>query len=208
MAADKTGKRNSAQTPSGFEVGPPEQTALERLPLDIPSKAASFDTIYRDAGIPPARLGYNILKLAEMTESPHMARLTPEALRNALLMALEAAGVDINALIADAISRQRALNQYEQTLLSELREFETEKAKEASQTQMELDWLMAQCRSRMQANAREVAREQAAFQAWQEARRIESYRIVTAATLLVPPDSASGGDSLAALLDCAALCSK
>jgi hypothetical protein len=136
-----------------------------------------------------------------MANSPRLAGMPPEARRNALLMALEAAGVDLNFVVADAIARQRALNDHEDHLLRELREFEAEKARESSRLQAELDRLTAQCQSRLQTNLEEVAREHDAFNAWQLRRQQESQRIVGTAILLVPPDTASGGDSLAALLE-------
>lgn len=56
-----------------------------------PPKPASFDQIYQSAAAKPPQIRYGILKVMEMIDSPHLAGMTPEAKRCALLMALDAA---------------------------------------------------------------------------------------------------------------------
>lgn len=207
FAVDSNGNRASTAKRESLEQDSHQKDSLEKDPpeLNVVEPATRLttllETIYRDAAIKPSPLGYDILKTSEMANSPRLAGMSQDFKRNALLMALQAAGVELNSIIADAISRQRALNDYEDNLLKELREFEAEKTKESTRLQTELDRLTAECKARLQANLEEVAKEQAAFHAWQQTRQQESQRIVGTAMLLVPPDTASGGDSLAALLD-------
>ncbi len=201
ITAARNGNREAAAQPDFLEYASLARNSPEPAARETSSSLPSLETVYQEANILPSRTGYSILKAAEMAGNPRMAGMPPEVRRNALLMALETAGVDVNFLVADAIARQRALNECEDLLFAELKEFESEKAKEASKIQMELDWLTAQCKARIQASLKEVAREQAALQAWRKMRQEESQRIVAAAVLLAPPDSATGGESLAALLD-------
>jgi hypothetical protein len=197
FAVESNGHRASAAKPASVEA-----VSIDPEPIEPdPDLAPSLETIYQDAHIKPSPLGYDILRAAEMAGSPHLEGMSQEAKRNALLMALQAAGVDLNFIVADAISRQRALNDHEDGLFKKLKEFEAEKARDSSRLQAELDRLMAQCKSRIKANLDDVAKEQDEFHAWQKRRHLESQRIVGTAMLLVPPDTASGGDSLAALLD-------
>jgi hypothetical protein len=209
IAVESTVNRASTPKRESLEPNSIEHGSLALVIRDkTSSNTPSIETIYKQAAIENSPLGYNILRVAEMADSPHLSGMPEEARRSAILMALETAGVDLNFLVADAISRHRALNDYEDALLNELQAFEAEKAHEAAAAQAELDRLTAQCRSRIQAGLEEVAREQTAFHAWQKRRQKESQRVVDTAMLLVPRDNTSGGDSLAALLDRATACRK
>jgi hypothetical protein len=200
FAVDRNGNRSSAIRPSSLE-----ETTLNAAPAEPPpADPTSLANIYRDAHVQPLPLGYDILRAAEMADSPRLAGMPPETKRKALLMALDAAGVDLNLVVADAISRQRALNSHEDGLSKELKAFEAEKTEDSARAQAELDRLTVLCQTRVRSNLAEVARKQEEFHAWQLKRQQESQRIVATATLLIPPDSTSGGGSLAALLDRAA----
>jgi hypothetical protein len=176
---------------------PENEPAAPAAPFD----PSSLNPIYEEAAVETHPSGYTILKVAGMAASPHLAGMPPEARRNALLMALQAAGVELSVVVADAVARQRALNGHEDKLVAQLSEFEAAKAKEIAALQAELDRLASECKLRIQANKDEVARQQAAFQEWRKLRRQESQRIAAAASLLVPADSPNGGETLAALLD-------
>src|SRR5215471_5430676 len=93
-------------------------------------KYAPFDEIYRNGQVKPPKVTYGILKVAEMVASPHLTGMSAEAKRASLLMALDAAGVQLEDLLQDAMVRQRALNEYEDGQYKRLKEFEAQKAKE------------------------------------------------------------------------------
>ncbi|MBV9744654.1 MAG: hypothetical protein JO099_12915 [Acidobacteriia bacterium] len=108
-------------------------------------------------------------------------------------MALEAAGVEVEDLLQDAVVRQKALNDYEEIQLEKLKDFETVKLEENSKIQAELDRLTNQYMSRIQANLEEVAREQDKFRTWQRGKQQEAQRITEAATFCVPQGTAASG---------------
>ena len=68
-----------------------------------PPEMAGFDQIYQNAAVKPPPMAYGILKVMSMADSPYLAGITPEAKRCALLMALEAAGAEIEDLLQDFI---------------------------------------------------------------------------------------------------------
>ena len=70
-------------------------------------------TIYKAAEIPPAPQGYSILNISHMLESEHLCNLPSDVKKSSVLVALDAAGVDIKEVIQDAIRRDRALDGYE-----------------------------------------------------------------------------------------------
>ena len=93
-----------------------EQTYNER-PLEAPQNRmpyATFDEVYRNAPVKVSKMSYSILKVAEMSDSPHLTAMSGESKRSSILMALEAAGVTIDDILQHAMVRQRALNDYEE----------------------------------------------------------------------------------------------
>jgi hypothetical protein len=84
----------------------------------------AFDEIYRSAGIKGPRMGYSIAKVVEMLHNEHIRNLNAEMKRASLLMALEAAGVQVDEVLQDATLRQRALNSYEAIQRKHLEEYE------------------------------------------------------------------------------------
>lgn len=165
------------------------------------AKYGPFEQIYQAAAVKPPRLSYGILKVAEMMNSPHLSGMSPEARRCSLLMALEAAGAEIEDLLQDAVVRQRALNDYEEAQSNRLQSFEQSKLDENEKIQQELDRLTAQHMARIQANLDEVAREQDNFRAWQRSKQQEAQRITEAAAYCVPQGTAASVSSLSAVLE-------
>ena len=191
--------------PSG---SPDEASAVPRAPnagapaagVGIP-KYGPFEQIYQTAAVKPPRLSYGILKVAEMMNSSHLAGMSPDARRCSLLMALEAAGAEVEDLLQDAVVRQRALNDYEDVQRNKLQSFEQSKLDDNKKVQLELDRLTAQYMGRIQSNLDEVAREQDNFRAWQKAKQQESQHITEAAAYCVPQGSAASVSSLTAVLE-------
>jgi hypothetical protein len=179
------------------EVPREEPRTPPRAPAHNQAEASGphppFEQIYANAPVKPPRIPYGILKVAGMANSPHLAGLSVDAKRCSLLMALEAAGVDVEDLLQDAVVRQKALNEYEEQQQRQLRDFEAVKQEENSKIQAELDRLTSQFLSRIQANLDEIAREQDKLRAWQRSKQQEAQRITEAATLCVPQGSATSG---------------
>src|SRR6266536_2164689 len=93
------------------------------------SDPTSFEEIYKAAEIPPAPQGYSILKISQMLESEHIRNLPSDVKRSSVLVALDAAGVDVKDVIQDAIRRDRALDGYERVQQRAAEELEGRKNK-------------------------------------------------------------------------------
>src|SRR5690349_20438284 len=159
-------------------------------------KYGPFEQVYQAAAVKPPRLSYGILKVAEMVNSAHLSGMSPEARRCSLLMALEAAGAEIEDLLQDAVVRQRALNYYEEGQSTRLQSFQQNKLDENKKIQQELDRLTGQYLTRIQANLDEVAREQDNFHVWQRTKQQEAQRITEAAAYCVPQGNSASMRSL------------
>jgi len=204
-----TGRNGSAVHLSGVEkLSAALQRESERPGNGVagPAKGVapvleSFDEVYESAGVKPPIKTYSILKVAEMLNSRHLVDMTPDAKRNSLMMALEAAGAEIGDLLQDAVARNRALEEYEEERHEQIKAFESIKAEENNKLHAEMERLTSQYISRIQANSDQVAHEQDNFRAWQRRKLQESQRITDAATFCVPQGNGSAANSLSAVLE-------
>jgi len=156
-----------------------------------PAATGGFERVYRNAAVKPARIPYGIQKVMSMADSSHLVGMHPEVKRCALLMALEAAGAEIEDLLQDAVIRQRILNDFEEKAQDRLRDFEAAKAVDNQAIQAELDRVTAQYMTRIQANVDEVARQQDNVRRWQQRKQRECQRMTEAAAFLVPQEGAN-----------------
>ena len=170
-------------------------------PAVPPGRYSSFEQIYQSVTNKLPRITYNILKVAEMTISPHLSSMSTEAKRCSLLMALDAAGVAVEDVLQDAVLRQKALTEYEDAQKARLKSFEQTKADENAKIQAELEKTTKAHMARIQANLDEIAREQDTFRAWQKSKNQECDRLTQAAEYCVPQGNGMGVSSLASVLE-------
>jgi len=71
-----------------------------------------LDIVYREAGVPTPFRGYGIDKLVEILESKRLAALPREVRVSAVLASLDAAGVSLTDVLRDAVTRDRALDDF------------------------------------------------------------------------------------------------
>jgi hypothetical protein len=174
--------------------------------MDLPA----FDQIYRTAGIKGPRMGYTVEKVIEMLQSEHIKNLPVETKRASLLMALDAAGVQVDEVLHDATLRQHALTSHETIQRKRLEDYEVHKAQENVAIQAEGERVAAEYAARISRNLDEVARERESFRKWQASKQQEAHRIVAAVALCFSQSSAPAGngkppaDRMAAFRDLAA----
>jgi hypothetical protein len=157
------------------------------------SNANSFDEIYQAAEIPPAPQGYSIMKVSDMLQSEHIRAVPADVKRSTVLVALDAAGVDIKDVIQDAVRRDKALDGYERVQERAVAELETRKAQENAQIQAEIDRVVADQRAKIQANNEEVTREKERFFAWRMKKQQEEKKISDAVAPFVSENPITTG---------------
>jgi len=157
----------------------------------------SFDEIYKAAEIPPAPQGYSILKVAEMLQSEHIRAMPADVRRSSVLVALDAAGVDIKDVIQDAVRRDRALDTYERVQERAVNQMEAQKTQENAQIQAELDKYVAEQRARIQANNDAVTKEKERFFGWRLKKQQEEKKISDAVAPFVTENPITTGSSTA-----------
>ena len=187
---DETAPNGTSGAPPGVEEAIPDTRAASTSPNGNGFAASGidlmiFEEIYRSAGIKSPRLGYTIGKVIDMLQSEHIRALSVEMKRASLLMALEAAGVQVDEVLQDATLRQRAINSYEAIQRKHLEEFEARKAQENCTIQAEMERVAAEYNARITNNLDEVAREKDNFRRWQGKKQHEAQRIADAVALCV-----------------------
>jgi len=158
----------------------------------------SFDEIYNAAEIHPPTHGFTIMKIAEMLHSEHIRNLPRDVKRSSVLVALEAAGAPLQDVIEDAVKRDRALDTFERVQERSVGELEARKTKENQQIQSEMDQIVAEHRSRMQANNDEVAKEKERFFGWRLKKQEEEQKIADAVSYFVADNPITTGGPAAA----------
>lgn len=145
----------------------------------------ALDEIYRSARIATAAHGYSVLKVAEMLQSEHIRALPAEVKRNAIMVALDAAGVKVKEIIEDAVQRDRALDTYERVLQKGLEDLRAKKELENQRLEKEINQRLAELRTQIEANNKEVSREQDGLLSWRARKHQEEERIAEAVSYFV-----------------------
>lgn len=155
----------------------------------------ALNEIYRSAGIKDHRLGYTIEKVIEMLLSEHIKALPTETKRSALLMALEAAGVQVDEVLHDATLRQHAITSHEAIQCKHFEEYEARTAQENATIQAEAERAAAEYAARISHNLDELAREKENFRKWQAKNQYEAQRIAATVALFLKQSGAPASDS-------------
>src|SRR5215472_5291996 len=141
------------------------------------SDPTSFDEIYKAAEIPVAPQGYSILKVAEMLQSEHIRSMPADVKKSSVLVALDAAGVDIKDVIQDAVRRDRALDGYERVQQRAVDDLEARKTKENAQLQADIDRMITEQRAKIQKNNDDVTQAKEKFFGWRLKKQQEEKKI-------------------------------
>jgi hypothetical protein len=157
------------------------------------SKQGTFDEIYQAAEIPPAPQGYSIMKVAEMLQSEHIRSMPTDVKRSTILVALDAAGVDIKDVIQDAVRRDKALDGYERVQERAITDLEAKKNQENAQIQAELDKYVAEQRAKIQSNNDDVTKEKERFFGWRLKKQQEEKKISDAVAPFVTENPITAG---------------
>ena len=159
--------------------------------------ASSFDDIYASAQIVAPAHGYSVLKVADMLASEHIQALPADVKRKSILVALDAAGVNVNDIVEDAVRRDRALDTYERVLAKNLDNLRAEKERENKRMEDEINQKVAELRARIADNTKAITEEQESLLQWRTRKTQEEERIAQAVGYFVSenPITTAGGNS-------------
>lgn len=179
----------------------PESVAIFQVEL-LP-----IEDIYRAAGIANPRKGYSIQKVVEMLHSEHIRGFSKQMKRAAVLMALDAAGIPVDAILQDAKARQDALKSYEGEQKKQVKAELARKTEENIQIQAELERVKEHYMSRISRNLDAVAREKTKFSNWLTTKETESQGMSEAVEICLkpaPPEPVSVPAAIGSLVEAGA----
>src|SRR5271170_4977109 len=201
------GELSPPNTPSNARSAPATTKSAAQSVAEIASSMAaepkfttpvsdptSFDEIYKAAEIPPAPQGYSILKISQMLESERIRTLPSDVKRSSILVALDAAGVDIKEVVQDAIRRDRALDGYERVQQHAAEELESRKTKENTEIQAQIDKYVTEQRAKIQSNNEAISREKERFTGWRLKKQQEEKKIAEAVGYFVSENPIRKGE--------------
>jgi recombination DNA repair RAD52 pathway protein len=123
--------------------------------------------------------------------------LPSDVKKSSILLALDAAGVDIKDVIQDAIRRDRALDTYERVQQRAVEELESKKTKENSDIQAQIDKYVTEQRAKIQSNSDAISREKERFTGWRLKKQQEEKKIAEAVGYFVAENPITTGDAIA-----------
>ncbi len=197
VVSDQPAEDTAAPAPAA----PPRR--VEEVVADVPQEATftapvanagDFLDIYESAQIETADHGYTVLKVADMLNSEHIRDLPADVKRKSVLVALDAAGVKIAAIIEDAVRRDRALDTYERVMQKSFDELIAAKEAENRQIETEINERIKELREQIAQNKAEIDREQQQLLAWRTSKRAEEQRIADAVTYFVSENPITTGN--------------
>jgi exonuclease VII large subunit len=112
-----------------------------------------------------------------------------------VLVALDAAGVKVAAIIEDAVRRDRALDTYERVLQKSFDDLIATKEQENRELENEINERIRDLRERIATNRNEIDNEQQQLLAWRTSKRAEEQRIAGAVNYFVSENPITTGNA-------------
>ena len=169
------------------EIPGPETFVTKKIELTS-ENIEDFSKIYEAVGIAQPVVGFDIYKVEEMLNSPHLKDMPSSVKKNAVMVALEASKVPVEEIIKDAVSRDRALDAYEKVEQNAVELLEKQKADENTAIQEEIDRFLQEKRSQIEENNISVRDAKERFKAWQLKKQDEEQRIYNIVSYFVSPN--------------------
>lgn len=158
------------------------------LPSGPPSEAGDgmFDDVYHAAGLPSSTdPAFTIFKVERLLNSQHLAGLGDKAKAASVLVALEAHNVGLTSVIADAVARDKALDQYDQMLSRDVKNMQTEVEIANATIETDIEEFLMSKREEMAANNAKLAEFKQLYARWFSKKREEEDRLFAAITPFV-----------------------
>lgn len=160
-----------------------------------------FAAIYKAARIQDPAHGYTAHKVLEILSSAGFANLDSKAKAAALAGFLQmnpTGPVPITDVVQDAVRRDQALDKFEDFLRTKLKARTEQMEKENARLQAEIDEIVRRNREQMDANRRDLEKEEARLAQWQLNKKTEERRLFDAVSPFVEANPITTGEAASA----------
>jgi hypothetical protein len=178
---------------------PPEPQLDERaLPKEQGDEIPDFAAVYHASGVKDPAHGFSAYKVLEILSSTDFAALDARAKAAALsgFLRMNPSGpVPIADVIRDAVTRDQALDKFEQFLRKKLDGRREQIDKENAALQAEIDELTRRNQEKMDVNRHGLEKEKQRVAEWQARKRIEERKLFDAVGPFVEENPVSLGEA-------------
>ncbi len=191
----------SSSTPSGVRVrdlgldpyaGELDEAMLAHAPGEMTRH--DFTEIYDAAGLPREEdPGFTVFKVEKMLRSEHLQGLSNRAKAASVMVALEAGGAELQVVIQDAVSRDKALDQYEAMSRREIRELQDSIEFENDLIQSEIEEFLELKRQEIAENNARLNEARETFETWTMRKSEEEQRLFDTVSIFVAENPISQG---------------
>jgi hypothetical protein len=145
------------------EIQAEEVRSLAHLPEEL---AVPFDKVFESAGIQPVAGGWTVQKLGSLLRTEPYRSMPREAAQKALLTLLADQKVSVEDLVRDAITRDKALDAFEEVAHSKMNARSQTRQVRMAEIQTQIEALQKQCRQFQE----EQAADQRLWQQWHDGK--------------------------------------
>lgn len=199
VAAQAARKRVEAgpvgRTPKGKQVkdyvedpyaGTIDEDAMASATPDLSDESKTFDEVYAAAGLSAAGdPSFTIYKVEKILRSEHLAGLGDKAKAASVLVTLEASGMGLDAIIQDAVARDKALDQYDQMLRRDIKNLKTDIEIQNASIEAEMQEYLEKKRKEIQSNNRKLDQARELYETWNSRKIQEEDRLFSAVSPFV-----------------------
>jgi hypothetical protein len=178
------------------KVPPAAKLDEQALPKEASDKIPDFEAIYSASGVKEPAHGFSAYKVLEILSSPDFASLDARAKAAALagFLRMNPSGpVPIADVIQDAVTRDQALDKFEEFLRRKAAARREQVDAENAALQAEIDALAHRNQQKMEENRRALEAEAERLSEWQARKRIEERRLFDAVGPFVEQNPVSVG---------------
>ena len=148
-----------------------EVRELAELPAEL---SVSFEDVFKAAGIQTPPGGWTVDRLLEFVNSNRIRTMDHAAAQRETLSMLAAEKVDTTAVVKDAISRDQALDAFEECISKKRQEWQTEKKQ-----------LLAELKEQQQQLEQEINDEEKKWKEWRRLKRQRELDMARAVSYLI-----------------------
>lgn len=149
---------------------------------------ASFNEIYERVDLPRGDdPGFHIFTVERLLQSRHIAGLSDRAKAAAIMVSMEANGVALKDVIADAMKRDQALDAFQEALQDQLDDLAAEVESNNEAIQAEIEEFLAMKREEIAENRARLENARVQFEEWSSAKAQEEQRLFNAVAPLLEP---------------------
>jgi hypothetical protein len=191
----ETGGKKVADYVEDPYAGSIDEEALAGATPDLANEEQTFDEVYGAAGLEPANSSrFTIFKVEKLLQSQHLQGLPEKTKASSVLVALEANNVKLNAIIQDAVSRDKALDEYDKMLKRDIKNLESDIEIKNAEIEAEIEDFLQRKKEQIANNNQQLEQARELYATWNLRKQQEEERLFEAVSPFVDQNPITRGN--------------